>query len=386
MCVVPELKYDAYLLTRLPEGDSQVHRLCNPPDARYEKHARLLEKWFNDLAPSNQHLYDRLTNPDPKEFESGRWELTAGRFFAGREYKVEFDPKVPSTTPGKPPKTPDLRVDNGELRYLVEVFHLNPSNDVIEQERRYSQLSNELTSRLNFDDALVSVTIARSDALDTYPKVETVDSMVELLQEWLDHGHEGRFEHHRGKLPFWAYWMPHSEKYVSVTPLGGAIGGGQRIQARIDDKLGSYRDVDDTLVLFIAADHWTITMHGMITAMFGNEQISFDANDPTNEERVSVRYGGGIPIDDEDYVGGSLVEGGVMGQPATKIIAGCIFARHTLFNEDTGSWNVEITYVHNPYSDRRLPDDTFAPFAEHQVDGPVMRWVRDGDGLAVILD
>lgn len=369
---MPKLSYDARLLARIPEGDSWVRLLCDPPRPQLEQHARTLERWYNEMAAGDRGLHGRLTSSIDQQFEGGRWELIAARFFQSRGYTVEFEPRV-QTGESAAAKTPDLRVDNGSLRYLVEVLQLNPDSAQREQEQHVKSLGNELTARVSFANGLVSLHLVPPERLAAYPNADTISGIVSALQTWLDAGMpDGRLELWGGALPFYASWMPREEPLVLVIPAGRAIGGADRMQPRIASKLAKYRDVDETLVIFVAADHWTISRHAMIQAMFGAEVVDFDLIDPTIQR---ARYTGE----------GALVRGGAMGDSGTAITAGCIFARQEMFNGDTGSWNVDLAFVHNPYGERRLPDNTFAPFPEQQVVGPGMVWVRDHDRVVAVL-
>lgn len=54
-----------------------------------------------------------------------------------------------------------------------------------------------------------------------------------------------------------------------------------------------------------------------------------------------------------------------------------MFARRVMYADQSGAWDLDVSFVHNPYTERPLANDTFPAIAEFQVDGPNLHWVRE---------
>jgi len=374
---VVTLRYDEKVLSRLSEGSGRwVRGLCERSHPYYAAFADTLERWFAELGGNKRMLTD-LTSPDDVEFYAGRWELTAARLFHNAGYQIEFEPRVQSTVAGSKPKTPDFRAIGVGVRPLVEVFNLNPSAAEAEEDRRYGRLGNDLKRRLRIgDQGMLSLRLFPNASLNPYPDSVSVDDAASTIQQWWDAGHNTRLRSFDQKLPIDGHWMDTSDPLlVLVTPPARFLTA-DRIRARLEGKLGSYKNLaGEQIILFVGSDYWTHSASTMIEALFGGTRIPVVG---TTED--------GMPIPGQPTFSGEglLTEDPVSGHPASKLVAGCMFASHEMFNAETGSWDIYVHYVHNPFADLRLDDGTFDPIPEFQVRPDGMGWTTE-DSLIVTM-
>lgn len=363
-----DLSYNSALWETIPADrrTGVVAQLCKPDQFSYaEPAARLIEQWFNAFGRGNRRLLSRLTSPDDDTFWSSWWELAAARFFAAGDFTVEMEPKVGGLTP-------DLSVDGSGVAAYCEVFVLNPAKADADEEAEIHRLSERLRDAVRFDDGLVAIMLL--DPLRGAPSDADLLAASQAIQRWLDDGHVNALESYRGGIRFTASWMPHAgEPHLNLSPAGRAIGGTKRFQDRIGEKLGKYGDIGDnkSLLLFIASQHWTLSSHGVIEAMLGTEQITFDREGNASKPHFSGD--------------GALVIGGPGGYDASRIVAGFFMSQLAGIDEDDPAWLVRVQFAHNPYADKRIADDTFSPLREYQVRDDVMAWNHDNEGSVVRL-
>jgi hypothetical protein len=155
---------------------------------------------------------------------------------------------------------------------------------------------------------------------------------------------------------------------VVVSPPARVLSA-DRIRSRLEGKLGSYRDLaGEQIILFVGSDYWTHSTSTMIDALFGSTEIPIVG---TTED--------GLPRAGQPTFSGEglLTEDPVYGHPGSKLVAGCMFASHQMFNPETGSWNLYVHYVHNPFADLRLDDGIFDPIPEFQPRPDGMAWTTE---------
>lgn len=364
------LRYDETLLRQLPPGQGVwVRGLCERSHPYSADYAETLQRWFHELR-GNKGMRRRLTSPIDTEFQAGRWELTAGRLFHNLGFRVEFDPPV--TTAAGAPKTPDFRATRGELKPLVEVFNLNSSAAEAEEDERRRRLAEELTIRLSIESGYLSLVLYPGHDLDSYPDSTAIDSLSAAIQQWWDSGRDsGRTYHVRlpsEQIAVHGHWMPSAEPFfAAIAPAARALHS-DRISNRLAGKLGSYKNLDgEQIVLFVGSDYWTHSATKMVEAMFGGTEISLSIGaDGTRTGAVAQFSGKGL-----------LTEDAIFGHPASRLIAGCMYASHAWFNAANKSWNLNVWYAHNPYADVRLPDGLFDPIPEMQVGPGGMAWTTE---------
>lgn len=127
--------------------------------------------------------------------------------------------------------------------------------------------------------------------------------------------------------------------------------------------------------MFVGSDYWTHSASTMIEALFGGTRIPIVG---TTED--------GMPIPGQPTFSGEglLTEDPVSGHPASKLVAGCMFASHGMFNAETESWDIYVHYIHNPFGDLRMDDGTFDPIPEFQVRPDGMGWTTE-DSVIVTM-
>jgi hypothetical protein len=374
---VAVLRYDDKVLRRLPENSGRwVRGLCERSHPYYAAFADTLERWFAELGGNKRMLRD-LTSPDDVEFYAGRWELTAARLFHNAGYQIEFEPRVHSTLPGSTPKTPDFRATGDGIRPLVEVFNLNPSAAEAEEDRRHAQLGADLNSRLDLGGrGMLSLRLYPHASLKPYPEAAAVDEAASAIQQWWDAGHDTGLHLDADKLPIYGHWMDTPDSPLVVVSPPARVLTADRIRSRLEGKLGRYKNLTgEQIILFVGSDYWTHSTSTMIDALFGSTQI------PLVGETEDGMPSAGQPTFSGE---GLLTEDPVSGHPGSKLVAGCMFASHQMFNPKTGSWNLYLHYVHNPFADVRLDDGTFDPIPEFQPRPDGMVWTTE-DSVVVTM-
>jgi len=352
-----------------------VRGLCQRSHPYFAAFADTLPRWFVELGGNRRMLTD-LTSSDDVEFWAGRWELTAARLFSNLGFKIDFEPRVQSTVEGSQPKTPDFRATEHELRPLVEVFNLNPSNAEGNEDVQYRRLSGDLASRLRLSKTgMLSLRLYPGASLTPCPDTALIDEAATSIQAWWDAGHGVPLRLSDQPLQIDGHWMDSNDSLVVIVTPPARILTPDRVRTRLETKLGSYKNLaGEQLVLFVGTDYWTHSASTLVTAMFGESRM------PLAEDAD-----GNLVAGPEVFSGeGLMTEHEVAGHPGAKLVAGCMFVRHGLFNDRAGSWEIHPQFIHNPWAEQPLPNGLFHPIPEYQaVDGD-MRWTTE-DSVAIVM-
>ena len=212
--------------------------------------------------------------------------------------------------------------------------------------------------------------------LHPYPGEPLIRALAAAVQAWWDGGHKGMLSASVGSISFYGHWFDTDESFkVRLGPPARFLSP-DRIRSRLEDKLGSYKHLSGRqIILFVGSDYWTHDVSTMITAMFGSTQV-----------QLSENTAGELVPDQEMFSGEGLMTGHpTFGHPGARLIAGCMFASHAMFNAEYGSCDLRAHFVHNPSTQEPVPTGTFAPISEYQLFGDVMRWTAAGVPDAVSM-
>lgn len=373
---VVELRYDDKVLRRVQNGaGTWVRSLCERSHPYCATFADTLQRWFSELGGNKRMLTD-LTSADDVTFSAGRWELTAARMFHNHGFHIDFEPPVQSTIAGSNPKTPDFRATGQGLSPLVEVFNLNPGAAERAEGLRYQRLSGDLAARLHLPDVgMLSLQLLPNSTVEPYPDHEMLEEAAAGVQSWFDGGRTASLLLWNLRLPLSGYWMDTPDPVVVVVTPPARVLTPDRVHSRLYDKLGSYKNLaGEQLVVFIGSDYWTHSASTLVTAMFGESQIQVIKN--TDGQIVAgqeVLSGEGLMTDHE-----------VGGHPGSKRVAACIFARHGIFNQTTGSWDIYPQMVHNPWAEMPLPAGLFGEIPEYRMVDGGMSWTTETPGVLAL--
>jgi hypothetical protein len=376
VCRVARLTYDDQLLRRLPPNSGVwVRGLCERSDPYLAAYAGTLERWFAEMGGNNR-LRVALTSADDNTFQAARWELTAARLFHNLAFGVEFEPRIQSDPEGSSPQTPDFKAARNDVRPLVEVFNLNPSaSERAEDENRY-RLSVDLASSLSIPRGFLSLILRSQAVLDPYPDQASIRALAEVVQAWWNDGCKGMLSAPAGPISVYGQWFDTDEAFIVVVGPATRFLSPDRIRSRLEDKLGRYKHLSgQQIILFLGSDYWTHSVNTMITAMFGPNQVQLVEN-----------AGGELVPGPEQFSGEGLMTGHpTSGHPGARLVAGCIFANHAMFNAEYGSWDLRVHFVHNPSTLEPVPTGTFAPIPEYQLFEDAMRWTAPGASDAISM-
>jgi hypothetical protein len=363
---LPTLRYDEELLSRLqPDAGVWVKNLCGKPDSVYAALANTIERWFIELR-CNKRMLANLSSPEDTTFLAALWELTAARLFHNAGFKVEFEPTVEQTIPEAKPKTPDFRATRGDIDPLVEVLNLNPSAyEQLEEERR-ARLAQDLQSRLSLSGNL-TLALKQGVVLDPYPTSIIIDNLARAVEEWWHSGHQHYLRIDDPPVRLFGTWKPNGDVLdVFVGPEARFLSA-DRIRTALETKLGRYRDLAaEQLLIFVGSDYWTHSVDTMITAMFGETRVSLAKDENGN------------PIAGSEFFSGEglMTDHPIFGHRGGRLVAGCFFARHASFNAESGFFDLNVEFVHNPLAAKALPNGFLHPIPEFQ-------WSTEGGGWAV---
>jgi hypothetical protein len=363
---VPALRYDEELLSRLQPGTGVwVKNLCKKPDSEHAALAHTIERWFIEL-DCKKRLLARLTSPDDTMFLAALWELAAARLFHNAGFKIVWEPKVEQTVPGSSPKTPEFRATRGDIDLLVEVLNLNPSAyEWLEDERR-ARLARDLQTRLSLRGNL-TLALKQGVVLDPYPKSVIIDNLARAIEDWWHSGHQRflRIDDHPVRL--YGTLRPNGDVLDVIVGPEHRFLSADRIRNALRRKVGSYRYLgDEQLLIFVGSDYWTHSVDTMITAMFSDTRVSLAEDE--NGNRIAGS---------EFFSGEGLMTGHPnFGHPGGRLVAGCFFARRASFNAESGFFDLNVEFVHNPLAAKSLPNGLLLPVPEFQ-------WSREGGGWTV---
>jgi hypothetical protein len=83
----------------------------------------------------------------------------------------------------------------------------------------------------------------------------------------------------------------------------------------------------------------------MITAMFGETRVSLVEDENGNRIAGSMFFSGE----------GLMTDRPIFGHPGGPLVGGCFFARCVSFNAESGFFDLNVEFVHNPLAAKALP-------------------------------
>jgi hypothetical protein len=336
--------------------------LCNKPDAQHAALANTIERWFIELR-CNKRLWARLTSPDDTTFLAALWELIAARLFHNAGFEIVWEPKIEQTVRGSSPKTPEFRATRDDIAPLVEVLNLNPSADERLRDERRARLARDLQTRLSLQGNL-TLALKEDAVLDPYPDTVIIDDLANAIEDQWHSGrqHFLRIDNHPVRLH--GTWQPNGDVlHVIVGPEPRFLSA-ERIRNALAKKLGSYKHLGgEQILLFVGSDYWTHSVDTMITAMFGDTRASLGKDE-----------NGSLILGPEFFSGEGLVtDHTIFGHSGGRLVAGCFFARAS-FNTESGSFGLNVQFVHNPLAANALQNGFMHPVPELQWSTEGGRW------------
>jgi hypothetical protein len=360
---VPVLRYDNALLSKLHTSNGVwVRNLCTKPDSLHAALANTIERWFTELR-CNKRLLANLTSPKDTEFLAALWELTAGRLFQSRGFDIVWEPQVEQAIPDSEPRTPDFRATRADIDPLVEVLNLNPSASELSEQERCARLAQDLQIRLSFEGHL-SLGLAPGVDLDPYPDSAIINGLAKTIERWWRSARDQHLRVDDSPVRLYGTWRSNGALEVMIWPAGRFLSA-DRIRTALERKLGSYRHLaDEQLLIFVGSAYWTHSVDTLMTAMFGETQISL-----ADDQNVDLIAGS------ESFSGeGLMTNHPVFGHPGGRLVAGCLFARPASFNADSGFFNLFVEFIHNPLAAQPLPNGFLDPIPEFQWSTEGGRW------------
>jgi hypothetical protein len=363
---MPVLRYDDALLGKLRPSDGLwVRNLCTKPDPTHAALANTIERWFVELG-CNKRLLASITSAKDTEFLGALWELAAARLFHNAGFEIVWKPQVEQTTPDSAPKTPDFRAARGDIDPLVEVLNLNPSAYERSEDERRARLARDLQTQLSFRGSLTLGLLGGGD-LNPYPESVIIDDLAEAIEGWW---RSGRHDHLRiDDLPIRLYGTgrPNGDVLDVIVGPAGRFLSADRIRTALQRKLGSYQDLAaEQLLIFVGSDYWTHSTDTLLTAMFGETQLSLAAGS-------------------ESFSGeGLMTEHPVFGHDGGRLVSGCLFARFANFNAESGFFDLYVGFIHNPLAGKPLPNEFLHSVPEFQWSSTGGHWIAS-TGMALQL-
>jgi hypothetical protein len=104
----------------------------------------------------------------------------------------------------------------------------------------------------------------------------------------------------------------------------------------------------------------------MITAIFGDTRLALVEDENGNLIAGSKFFSGE----------GLMTDHPIFSHPGGRLVAGCFFARRASFNAESGFFDLNVEFVHNPLAAKALPNGFLHPVPEFQ-------WSREGGGWTV---
>lgn len=353
---MPALRYDEDLLSRLKPGAGVwVKNLCKKPDSEHAALAKTIEIWFIEL-DCNKRLLARLISPDDTMFLAALWELIAARLFHNAGFKIGWEPEVEQTIPGSGPKTPEFRATRGDIDSLVEVLNLNPSWYEGSEDERRARLARDLQTRLSFSGYLTLGLLGGAN-LDPYPDSVIIDDLAKAIEGWWRSGRHHRLRIDDTPVRLYGTWRPHGDVLDVIVGPSYRFPTAERIGNALRRKLGSYRYLaDEQLLIFVGTDYWTHSVDAMITAMFGETRVSLAEDENGNLIAGSEFFSGE----------GLMTDHTIFGHLGGRLVPGCFFARRASFNPESGFFDLNVEFVHNPLAAKALPNGFLHPVPEFQ--------------------
>jgi hypothetical protein len=206
------------------------------------------------------------------------------------------------------------------------------------------------------------------------PPVATVEALTRSIQQWLLEGHVGVFEFADLGLAVMGAWMPFDQLKVAINQSAKMLNEAPRIRQRLGEKVHRYAPHATGglgLMVAVGANTWTVTRHGVATALFGSERVQVDPAAPDN----AVASFDGL---------GTAVVGGPVGYAEAERLAGVWVMQQQRYDEERQALLLDAAFIHNPYCADPLPLDSFEPLPEMQPRHGQLSWVREGDHLLVL--
>jgi hypothetical protein len=334
-----------------------VRALCEQPTDVARAFARCTERWYAQLAKGRGRLRKRLLSSDDSQLWSAWWELAYARLFSNLGFSVQLEPNIDG-------QRPDLAVERDDDRTLVEVLMVGPSERVRRDERRMADVEAALANRLVIPMGWLNIMLDESTA---EPDGGDIDACVSLLDAFVgDHNSVGsQIDLATATVNGSAAWIPGTVEpgHLNVGPSARMLGDHDRWQRRLQQKLDKYQLMEPGTPLVIAAGmgHWTLTTSDVVDALFGQEQIIVNIEQP--ERATTRRSGDGVLVPQAGDLPPSRVAG----------ISIAAFRSSSLDDDDC---TIDITYVHNPYPSLRQPNDWLNPLTEWQAVGRELVPVR----------
>ncbi len=354
------VRYDAALLASLPETalDGPVANLCRGSTPAAVASAALLEGWVERFQAPRK-CRDDITSPEASAFWSGWWELATAAAMSSLGFAVDLRGRLPDG------RTPDLIVERGGLKTMVEVFVVGNDARTLREQDLLNALARELGKRLSMRPGLFLSVSMRRRITDAPPEGALVE-LVRALQQWLDADEGTRFEH-RGRLPLRVIAMPGGhQSQVSVTPVGGVLSQAGRIQSRLKAKIERYAPSasgDLRLTVAVCEGGWKVTRSQMLDALYGQERLYYDD-----------RTGATLPSYDGS---GVAVPDGPRGAAGAASFSGAWYLSRVLHRAEPPAVGIDVSFAHSPYCVDPFTPGSLHPVPELQAQGEALAWVAD---------